>query len=124
MKKWLLVIRAPFLFLAVVLAFLGAGVAWYEAREFGRAFDIGYALLAGLGIVIAHISVNVLNEYFDYRSGVDFKTRRTPFSGGSGALPGGLVAPGQALALGVGTLVAVVPIGIYFMIVSGWWLLP
>ncbi|MFC1987635.1 prenyltransferase [Chloroflexota bacterium] len=124
MKRWLLVIRAPFLLLALVLAFLGASIAWYEAREFSREFYIGYALLAGLGILLAHISANVLNEYFDYKSGVDFKTRRTPFSGGSGALPSGQITPGQALWLGIGSLVAIVPIGIYFMIVIGWSLLP
>jgi 1,4-dihydroxy-2-naphthoate octaprenyltransferase len=80
--------------------------------------------LAGFGLLLAHISVNVLNEYFDYRSGVDFKTRRTPFSGGSGALPSGLITPGQALWLGVGSLVVIVPIGIFFTVVSGWQLLP
>jgi 1,4-dihydroxy-2-naphthoate octaprenyltransferase len=124
MKKWLLVIRAPFLFLALVLAFLGASIAWYESKELGGSFYIGYAVLAGVGILFAHISVNVLNEYFDYRSGVDFKTQRTPFSGGSGALPSGQVTPTQALWLGVGTLVAIVPIGIYFIIVKGWLLVP
>jgi len=124
MKKWLLVIRAPFLLLAVVLAFLGASIAWYESREFGSAFNFGYAWLAGLGILLAHISVNVLNEYFDYRSGVDFKTQKTPFSGGSGALPTGLVTPNQALWLGLGSLIVIVPIGIYFTLVQGWALVP
>ncbi len=126
MKKWLLVIRAPFLLLAVVLGFLGASIAWYEAREFGGAFNLGYAWLAFLGILLAHISVNVLNEYFDYRSGVDLKTQRTPFSGGSGALPAGLVTPGQALFLGLGSLLAAVPIGVYFIITidTGWQLVP
>lgn len=124
MKKWLLVIRAPFLFLTVALAFLGACIAWYESKEFGSAFNIGYAVLAGVGILLAHISVNVLNEYFDYRSGIDLKTQRTPFSGGSGALPSGQVTPTQALWLGVGSLVAAVPIGIYFTIIRGWPLVP
>jgi len=124
MKKWLLVIRAPFLLLAVVLAFLGASIAWYEARKLGGNFDLGYAFLAGFGLLLAHISVNVLNEYFDYRSGVDLKTQKTPFSGGSGALPSGLVTPGQALWLGLGCLAAAVPIGIYFTLVKGWALLP
>ncbi len=124
MKKWLLVIRAPFLLLAVVLAFLGASIAWYESREFGSAFNLGYAFLAGFGLVLAHISVNVLNEYFDYRSGIDLKTQRTPFSGGSGALPSGLVTPTQALWLGLGSLLLAVPIGVYFTLVSGWALLP
>jgi len=123
-KKWLLVIRAPFLPLSVVLALLGASVAWYESQEFGTAFHLGYAFLAGFGLLLAHISVDVLNEYFDYTSGVDLRTRRTPFSGGSGALPSGLVTPRQALWLGAGALVACVPIGIYFSITSGWSLLP
>ncbi len=124
MKRWLMVIRAPFLFLAVVLALLGAAIAWYESREFGTAFNLGYAFLAGFGLLLAHISVNVLNEYFDYRSGIDIKTQKTPFSGGSGALPSGLVTPGQALWLGLGALLAIVPIGLYFTIVSGWQLFP
>jgi len=119
MKKWLLVIRAPFLVLPVVLAFLGTVVAWYDGY-----FHLGHALLAFFGLLLAHISVNVFNEYFDYRSGVDFATRRTPFSGGSGALPSGLIKPDQALWLAVGTLVAIIPIGIYFITVKGWLLLP
>jgi len=122
----LLVIRAPFLLLAGVLGFLGASVAWYEAKELGGSFNLGYAWLALLGILLAHISVNVLNEYFDYKSGVDLRTRRTPFSGGSGALPAGLVTPRQTLQLGLGSLLAAVLIGIYFMIAidTGWQLLP
>ncbi|MFC1931268.1 prenyltransferase [Chloroflexota bacterium] len=119
MKKWLMVIRAPFLPLSLVLAFLGTCIAWYDG-----VFHLGHALLACFGLLLAHISVDVLNEYFDYRSGVDLNTERTPFSGGSGALPAGLISPRQALWLGLGSLIAVIPIGIYFIIVSGWWLLP
>jgi len=126
MKKWLMIIRAPFLPLSIVLAFLGASIAWYESREVGATFDfnLGYALLAGVGILLAHISVDVLNEYFDYRSGIDLRTQRTPFSGGSGALPAGLITPRQALCLGVGALVVIVPLGIFFVLTKGWALLP
>jgi 1,4-dihydroxy-2-naphthoate octaprenyltransferase len=119
LKKWLMVIRAPFLPLSVVLAFLGTCIAWYDG-----AFHLGYALLAFFGLLLAHISVDVLNEYFDYRSGVDLETKRTPFSGGSGAIPAGLISPRQALWLGLGTFLAIIPIGIYFIIASGWLLLP
>ena len=118
-KRWLMVIRAPFLLLPIVLAFLGTCIAWYDG-----VFHLGHALLAFFGLLLAHISVNVLNEYFDYRSGVDLKTQRTPFSGGSGALPMGLISPGQALWLGLGTFIAIIPIGIYFTITIGWLLLP
>jgi len=119
MKKWLMVIRAPFLPLSLVLAFLGT----FIARYYG-AFHLGHALLAGFGLLLAHVSVDVLNEYFDYRSGVDLKTQRTPFSGGSGALPMGLITPKQALWLGTGALIAIVPIGIYFSLNQGWALMP
>ena len=113
MNKWLMVIRAPFLPLAVILAFLGTCIAWYYGE-----FHLGHALLAGFGLLLAHISVDVLNEYFDYRSGVDLKTERTPFSGGSGALPMGLITPRQALWLGLGTLIAIIPIGVYFTLTN------
>lgn len=119
MKRWLMVIRAPFLLLPVVLALLGTSIAWYDGF-----FHLGHTILAFFGLLLAHISVNVLNEYFDYKSGVDFKTRRTPFSGGSGALPAGLISPKQALWLGLGTFLAIIPIGIYFTIIKGWMLLP
>jgi len=119
LKKWLMVIRAPFLPLSVVLAFLGTCIAWYDGP-----FHLGYALLAFVGLLLAHISVNVLNEYFDYKSGVDLETKRTPFSGGSGILPAGLLKPKQALWFGVISFLLTIPIGIYFTITRGWLLLP
>lgn len=119
MKKWLMVIRAPFLPLSLVLAFLGTSIAWYDG-----AFHLGYALLASLGLLLAHISIDVLNEYFDYKSGLDIATEKTPFSGGSGALPAGLITPRQALLLGLAALLLIIPIGIYFTVVQGLLLLP
>jgi 1,4-dihydroxy-2-naphthoate octaprenyltransferase len=120
MKKWLLLMRAPFLVLTPMLAFMGTAIAWW----FNDAFNLGYALLAFVGMLLAHISVNVLNEWFDYRSGVDFETIKTPFSGGSGALPSGLLKPNQALWLGIGSLLLIIPIGIFFLINAGLGLLP
>jgi 1,4-dihydroxy-2-naphthoate octaprenyltransferase len=107
------------LLLSVVLAFLGTSIAWYDG-----AFNLGHALLAFFGLLLAHISVNTLNDYFDYRSGVDLETKRTPFSGGSGVLPAALLTPRQVFWLGMGSFLLAVPIGIYFVIVSGWLLLP
>ena len=106
-----MVSRASILPLPVVLGFLGSAIAWYDG-----SLHLGYALLATVGLVLAHVSVNALNEYFDYRSGVDFKTERTPFSGGSGALPQGLLKPAQALWVGLGSLILILPLGIFFII--------
>ena len=99
--------------------FLGTCIAWYDG-----AFHLGYALLAFVGLLLAHISVNVLNDYFDYRSGIDLATKRTPFSGGSGILPAALLQPKHVLWLGLVSFLLAIPVGVYFVIVSGWLLLP
>jgi len=119
LKIFFLEARPQFLLLSVVLAFLGACIAWYDG-----AFNLGFAVLAFVGILLAHISVNVLNDYFDYRSGIDLETKRTPFSGGSGILPAGLLKPTQVLWFGVICLLLAIPIGVYFIIARGWLLLP
>jgi len=119
LKFWFLETRPQFLTLSVVLAFLGTVIAWYEGY-----FNLGYSLLAGVGLVFAHVSVNTLNDYFDYRSGIDLKTRRTPFSGGSGILPAGRLHPREVLWLGLGSLLLASAIGIYFVFSSGYLLLP
>ena len=119
LKIWLLETRPQFLILSAVLAFLGTCIAWYHG-----SFHAGYAVLAFVGLLLAHISVNVLNDYFDYRSGIDLVTKRTPFSGGSGILPASLLAPRQVFQFGMTSFLLATVIGIYFVIIKGWLLLP
>jgi len=119
LKIWFLETRPQFLLLSVVLAFLGTAIAWYD-----DCFHVGHALLAFFGLLLTHISVNTLNDYFDYKSGIDLRTRRTPFSGGSGILPAALLKPRQVLWLGLISFLLALLIGIYFIIVKGWLLLP
>ncbi len=111
--------RPQFLVLSLVLAFLGTAIAWYDGY-----LNMGYALLATLGLVLAHTSVNTLNDYCDFNSGVDLATRRTPFSGGSGMLPGAVLRPGDVLWLGVISFLLAAAVGVYFTIAAGWQLLP
>ena len=118
------VIRVPFLILALILGILGAAVAWYESRRFGTPFHAGYALLATFGLLVAHAAVNIFNDYFDCRSGLDYKTRRTPFSGGSGAIPSGMLTLREALWLGIFCFAFIIPIGVFFTMVKGWMLVP
>jgi 1,4-dihydroxy-2-naphthoate octaprenyltransferase len=80
--------------------------------------------LALVGAACAHISVNALNEYFDFRSGLDFRTKRTPFSGGSGTLPARPGLARQALALALTSFAIIVLVGLYFLGVRGLALLP
>jgi len=119
LKVWFAETRPQFLLLSVVLAFLGTCIAWYDGY-----FHLGYALLAFFGLLLCHISVNVLNDYFDYKSGIDLEVRRTPFSGGSGILPAALLKPRQVLWFGLVSFLLAVPIGVYFVIARGWALLP
>ncbi len=116
---WFSETRPQFLLLSVVLAFLGTCIAWH-----GGAFHLGYALLAFLGLLLAHVSVNVLNDYFDYRSGIDLETRRTPFSGGSGILPAALLKPRQVFWFGLVSFLLAALIGVYLVLARGWLLLP
>ncbi len=118
------VIRVPFLILALILGVLGAAVAWYESRRFGTPFHLGYALLATFGLLVAHAAVNIFNDYFDCRSGLDYKTRRTPFSGGSGAIPSGMLTLREALWLGIFCFAFIIPVGVFFTLVKGWMLVP
>ncbi len=110
MKKLLGIIRAPFLLLVPACLAPAFAIAWQQVGT----LDAAASTLLIIAAFSAHIAVNVLNEYEDFRSGLDFNTTRTPFSGGSGTLvahPG--FAP-VALAVAVGALFVTTTIGIYF----------
>jgi 1,4-dihydroxy-2-naphthoate octaprenyltransferase len=117
---WLKEIRAPFLSLSLVLIFLGTSIAFAEG-----VFHPWRALLALIGLAALHISVNVLNEYSDFqKTGIDLYTSPTPFSGGSGMLVAGNIAPAQAHAVGIGFLALGAGIGLFFLWLTNLWLLP
>ena len=116
---WFKETRPQFLFLSVVLTFFGTAVAWYYG-----SFNLGYALLAGFGLVLTHGSANAINDYFDYKSGIDLNVKRTPSAGGLGLVPEGKLPLKHALWVGVVTSLAALIIGIFFVIVSGRQLIP
>jgi len=112
--------RVPFLVLGPCCVFLGIGSAVYTD---GQVIFL-HVLLALLGGLAAHISVNSLNEYFDYKSGLDFRTVPTPFSGGSGTLPRNPAMSTTALLTGIISALITAIIGIYFLIILNLALLP
>lgn len=120
LKLWLGPMRVDFLYLDVACVLLATGAAVWTHGKINPL----YLILAFVGAVCAHISVNALNEYLDFRSGLDLRTEPTPFSGGSGTLrdrPD--MAPG-ALGIAVVCLSITALIGLYFLMVRGWALLP
>lgn len=118
MSETVAVVRASrpnFLVLAPLCAGLGVAVAWHQ----GEPPALLNTLLVLIGALLAHAAVNLLNEYEDFASGLDLITRRTPFSGGSGALPEVPTTARQVLLAAFGTLGLVVAIGLYFLWLRG-----
>ena len=112
--------RLPFLVLTPVSLLLGYVSAALRVEHI-NVYHFALVLLAGLA---AHISVNLFNEFFDFKSGLDAKTERTPFSGGSGSLidrPS--AAKGVLLAAWLSLFVTMV-IGAYFVVLMGPALIP
>jgi len=107
--------RPNFLILAPLCAGLGLAVAWQQNQP-PALLD---TLLVFIGAVLAHAAVNLMNEYEDFVSGLDNITQRTPFSGGSGALPEIPSAARRVLLAGLGTLALVIAIGVYFLWLRG-----
>jgi 1,4-dihydroxy-2-naphthoate octaprenyltransferase len=112
--------RLPFVVLAPACVLLGIAAAVHDA---GRV-SLVHSLLALIGGVSAHISVNAFNEYFDFKSGLDARTRRTPFSGGSGTLQARPDLAPQTLGVSLATLAITGLIGAYFLAIWGLGLLP
>jgi len=119
-KDYLGTLRVPFLLLNPSCVALGAGCAFWRKGSINWVD----ALLALVGAVCAHASVNSLNEYSDFHTGVDFHTVRTPFSGGSGTLQRHPDMTGYALGIGLACAAITAAIGLYFAVVCGWKILP
>lgn len=119
-KVLLQTFRPTFLILSFVSVFLGFSTA-YSAQEPINSFTVFLILT---GAISAHISANTLNEYIDYKSGLDFITTKTAFSGGSGALPAQPNMAGAALTSGLIALALTIGIGIVFTLEYGAQILP
>jgi 1,4-dihydroxy-2-naphthoate octaprenyltransferase len=70
-------------------------------------------LFVVIGVALAHFSVNALNDYLDYKSGLDLLTPRTPFSGGSKVLIDGILSPIEALGVAIALLLLALAIGLH-----------
>lgn len=110
---WLGVVRGRFLLLTLSCVALGVALA---ASGQGGTVAAGDALQVLLGALAAHVAVNALNEWGDYRSGLDLHTHRTAFSGGSGTLVARPHLLGRTLVLGLGSLLACALIGLFFLL--------
>ena len=119
-KQYIGPMRVPFLILAPACALLGIASAYLGKAEIAW-WDI---LLIVFGAICAHIGVNAYNEYHDFKSNLDAKTVKTPFSGGSGTLQEEPRLSRYTVVMATAALVVTGGIGVYFAISSSLLILP
>jgi len=112
---WLRVIRVRFLLASVIAVLVGLALNWSQNGTIAY-FD---AILTFAGVLALHASVDLLNDYWDFKRGIDTKTTRTKMSGGTGVLPEGLLKPSSVYRAGVIFLIIGSLIGSYFVITYG-----
>jgi 1,4-dihydroxy-2-naphthoate octaprenyltransferase len=120
LKSWFEEARPQFLLASLVSVLVGTSLAIYEGFPL-KLLDFA---LATTGALVAHIGIHAFNDYSDYMTGIDLNVHRTPFSGGSGVLPSGILEPIHVYYFGIACLVVVASIGIYFMAAVGLAILP
>jgi 1,4-dihydroxy-2-naphthoate octaprenyltransferase len=115
LSSWLRAIRIRFLLASIIAVSNGLAITYWKTGT----IDPFYAALTYVGVIFLHASVDLLNDYWDYKRGIDSVTTRTKFSGGTGVLPENLLAPKAVYAAGVIFLILGASIGAYFVAVRG-----
>ncbi len=113
---WLRAIRFRFLAASAIAVTCGLALAiWYQPQS----VSLIYAILTYIGIFCLHSSVDLLNDYWDFKRGIDLRTKKTKFSGGTGVLPQGLLKPCHVYIAGIFFLILGLMIGSIFVYFKG-----
>jgi len=115
LSSWFRVIRVKFLLASVIAVCLGLAISWSK----NQTIDIVNASLTFAGVIALHASVDLLNDYWDFKRRIDTETKRTKFSGGTGVLPEGLLQPAEVYRAGMAFLILGAIIGGYFIFFNG-----
>ena len=115
LSTWLRIIRIRFLLASVIAVSNGLAITYWKYST----IDPVYAILTYVGVVFLHASVDLLNDYWDYKRGIDIATKRTKFSGGTGVLPDNLLKPRTVYIAGLVFLILGASIGAYFIAIRG-----
>ena len=108
-------IRIRFMLASLIAVASGISIAFWKHG----VFNFTYAALTFAGVICLHASVDLLNDYWDYKRGTDIIAKRTKFSGGTGVLPDNLLKPKMVYAAAVIFLILGVLTGTYFVIIRG-----
>jgi 1,4-dihydroxy-2-naphthoate octaprenyltransferase len=112
---WFRVIRVRFLLASVIAVSAALSLNWW----LNSSIDIFDAVLIFAGVLALHASVDLLNDFWDFKRGIDTITKRTKMSGGTGVLPEGLLEPSTVYRAGILFLIIGSLIGTYFVFTDG-----
>lgn len=112
---WSRAIRIKFLLASVIAVTNGIVISYWKTGY----IDIGYAILTYVGIMCLHISVDLLNDYSDFKRGIDTNTKRTKFSGGTGVIPENLISSRLIYCAGIIFLILGGLVGLYVVTIKG-----
>jgi len=115
LSVWFRVIRVRFLLASVIAVSVGLALNWWQNSTL-TPLD---AVLTFAGVMALHASVDLLNDFWDFKRGIDTRTTRTKMSGGTGVLPEGLLKPSSVYRAGIAFLIIGSLIGGYFVITDG-----
>lgn len=106
---------------AFLLVTLGACAVGLASASRMRPLDWGLAVVTCVFALVAHAGANVLNDYYDSRSGNDAANtgRLYPFTGGSRFIQNGVLTEQATLAFGLALFAATIAAGLWLMSVVG-----
>jgi 1,4-dihydroxy-2-naphthoate polyprenyltransferase len=110
LKHYLEEVFEPSLLLGLLTAILGVAAA----SHYGN-INIFFSALTIVGVVLSQIAINLINDYYDFKSGMDREQLNihTKFSGGSKMVGSGKVSHLHALYIGLFAAAVAGAIGIY-----------
>lgn len=114
-KVWLRAVRARFLMASVIAVAAGLAASWSR----GDTPELASAGLTLAGVLALHASVDLLNDYWDHKRGIDANTTPTPFSGGTGVIREGLIPANKVRQAGIASMLIGAGIGGYFVLTHG-----
>ena len=114
--RYFVATRPAFLSVTFVGCLLGLGTA----AAGGVALNPLLATVTLFFALVAHAGANVINDYYDARSGCDAanSARVFPFTGGSRVIQNGVLSEAAAGRFGYTLMATVVPAGLYLTAVS------
>ncbi len=114
-KIWLQACRLFSYTASMVPVLLGAAMAYSAGGE----FRWGLLPIVILCSLLFHAGTNLLNDYADYKKGVD----KDYSLGGSRVLPDGLLSPSAVLRAGAIAFIVGISLGLALIYIRGWWML-